>query len=105
MPSNIEWTQDVANPVTGCTKVSPGCARCYAEKMSHRLQGMAIAGNDSLSQYLFSTDHRGKWTGHVQFHLDALKKFDRRSPTVFFVGSMSDIFQEEVTRGQIASTR
>lgn len=34
--TNIEWTDHTFNPVRGCTKVSPGCTNCYAEKMSHR---------------------------------------------------------------------
>ena len=34
--SSIEWTDTTWNPVTGCTKVSAGCDRCYAERMSHR---------------------------------------------------------------------
>ena len=36
--SNIEWTDATWNPVTGCRKVSPGCANCYAERFSHRFQ-------------------------------------------------------------------
>ena len=39
MPSKIEWTDETWNPVTGCTKVSPGCAHCYAERMAKRLAG------------------------------------------------------------------
>lgn len=38
--SGIEWTEATWNPVTGCTKVSPGCKRCYAERMAERLQAM-----------------------------------------------------------------
>ena len=33
--TNIEWTEHTWNPVTGCTKLSPGCKHCYAETMSH----------------------------------------------------------------------
>nr|NIV38785.1 DUF5131 family protein [Anaerolineae bacterium] len=36
MPTKIEWTEEVWNVVTGCTKVSPGCANCYAEAMCRR---------------------------------------------------------------------
>ena len=39
--SAIEWTEFTWNPVTGCTKVSPGCKHCYAERMARRLQGMS----------------------------------------------------------------
>ena len=38
--TSIEWTEMTWNPVTGCTKVSPGCANCYAEHMAKRLQAM-----------------------------------------------------------------
>ena len=38
--SAIEWTESTWNPVTGCTKISPGCKHCYAERMAKRLQAM-----------------------------------------------------------------
>ena len=38
--SAIEWTESTWNPVTGCTKISPGCRHCYAERMSIRLKAM-----------------------------------------------------------------
>jgi protein gp37 len=38
--SKIEWTEATWNPVTGCTKISPGCGHCYAERMARRLQAM-----------------------------------------------------------------
>jgi hypothetical protein len=38
--SAIEWTESTWNPVTGCTKISPGCKHCYAERMAKRLHAM-----------------------------------------------------------------
>ncbi len=38
--SAIEWTESTWNPLTGCTKISPGCQHCYAERMSLRLKAM-----------------------------------------------------------------
>ena len=38
--SKIEWTECTWNPVTGCTKISPGCDHCYAERMATRLKAM-----------------------------------------------------------------
>ena len=38
--SAIEWTEATWNPVTGCTKISPGCAHCYAERLALRLRKM-----------------------------------------------------------------
>jgi protein gp37 len=40
--SAIEWTDASWNPSTGCTKISPGCKNCYAEKLSKRLQSMGV---------------------------------------------------------------
>jgi len=40
LKSAIEWTESTWNPVTGCTKISPGCTHCYAERMAERLQAM-----------------------------------------------------------------
>jgi protein gp37 len=40
LKSTIEWTESTWNPVTGCTKISPGCKHCYAERMALRLQAM-----------------------------------------------------------------
>ncbi len=40
--TKIGWTDATWNPVTGCTKVSPGCAHCYAERVSNRLQKMGV---------------------------------------------------------------
>ena len=37
--SSIEWTETTWNPVRGCTRISPGCERCYAESMAHRFSG------------------------------------------------------------------
>ncbi len=37
---SIEWTETTWNPVTGCSKISPGCKHCYAERMALRLQAM-----------------------------------------------------------------
>src|SRR3954454_17970541 len=39
--STIEWTESTWNPVTGCTKVSPGCAHCYAETFAERWRGIS----------------------------------------------------------------
>ena len=38
--SSIEWTESTWNPVTGCSKISPGCKHCYAERMARRLKAM-----------------------------------------------------------------
>ena len=82
--SKIEWTEQTWNPVTGCTKVSPGCKYCYAEAMAKRLQAMRAPGYENgFSQISLMYDR-----------LDQPKR--RKKPTVYFVNSMSDLFHENV---------
>ncbi|HKU47451.1 MAG TPA: DUF5131 family protein, partial [Burkholderiales bacterium] len=81
--SKIEWTEQTWNPVTGCTKLSPGCKHCYAETMARRLQAMGARGYE-----------RGF---KVTLHPDRLEwPLERRTSTVWFVNSMSDLFHQEV---------
>lgn len=81
--SKIEWTEQTWNPVTGCTKVSPGCENCYAKAMSHRLQAMGVSGYENG----FS----------ISVLNDRLEQpLRRKKPTKFFVNSMSDLFHEGV---------
>jgi len=83
--STIEWTERTWNPVTGCTKVSPGCKNCYAELMSKRLQAMGTPGYEGGFK---------KVAMHENRLADPLK---RKTPTVYFVNSMSDLFHAKVT--------
>ncbi len=71
------------NPVTGCTKVSPGCAHCYAERMAKRLQGLG-QGN-----------YRDGFKLTLQPHMLELP-FRWKQPKRIFVNSMSDLFHPEV---------
>lgn len=87
--STIEWTESTWNPVTGCTKVSAGCANCYAERMAHRLQAM---GQPNYANGFGVTVHP-----HV---LDAPLSW--RRPRRVFVNSMSDLFHEDVPDGFIS---
>ena len=81
--SRIEWTESSWNPVTGCSKVSPGCRHCYAETMARRLQAM---GQLNYRQGFEVTLHE-----HM---LDRPLRW--RKPQVIFVNSMSDLFHEDV---------
>lgn len=82
-PSSIEWTDATWNPVTGCTKVSPGCKFCYAERMAGRLKAMGAA--------------RYRNGFEVQLQPAALETPLRwRKPRLVFVNSMSDLFHESV---------
>jgi protein gp37 len=81
--SRIEWTEHTWNPVTGCTKVSPGCKFCYAEGLSKRLKAMGTPGYANGF----------KLTLQPERLLDPIK---RRKPTMYFVNSMSDLFHERI---------
>lgn len=81
--TNIEWTEHTWNPTTGCTKVSPGCKNCYAETMAARLQAMGAPG------YANGFD--------VALHPYRLNQpLARRTPTTYFVDSMSDLFHSGI---------
>ena len=84
--SKIEWTEHTWNPVTGCTKLSPGCKFCYAEVLAKRLQAMKAPGYENG----FAV------TLHPERLDDPIK---RKKPTVWFVNSMSDMFHDKVPFG------
>jgi protein gp37 len=81
--SPIEWTDGTWNPVTGCTKISPGCAHCYAERLAHRLKAM---GNPN---------YRNGFELTLQSQMLELPLKWKRPQTVF-VNSMSDLFHADV---------
>jgi protein gp37 len=83
--SKIEWTEATWNPVTGCSKVSPGCAHCYAERLSLRF------GRSSMP---WTPANASK---NVLLHPERLEQPLRwRRPRMIFVNSMSDLFHELV---------
>jgi protein gp37 len=83
--SKIEWTEATWNPVTGCSKVSPGCAHCYAETLSLRF---------GWSQKPWLPEHAKE---NVVLHPDRLDQPLRwERPRMVFVNSMSDLFHEEI---------
>lgn len=81
--SSIEWTEATWNPTTGCTKVSPGCAHCYAERMAIRLRAM---GQDR---------YRNGFELTLQDDIVELP-LRWKKPRVIFVNSMSDLFHGDV---------
>jgi protein gp37 len=81
--SLIEWTDNTWNPVRGCTKVSPGCFICYAEKFAERFRG--VEGHSFEQGF----DLRlAPWKLFEPLHWLA--------PSFIFVNSMSDLFHESV---------
>jgi protein gp37 len=86
--TKIEWATEVWNPVTGCTKVSPGCANCYIERQTP----MRVAGRRFV---------RGKIP--IELHPDRLNAPLRwRTPRRVFVNSMSDLFHDDIDEKYIA---
>jgi protein gp37 len=87
--SKIEWTDSTWNPIRGCTKISPGCAHCYAETFAERFRG--VAGHP----YEYGFDLR-----LVPHKLAEPLRWSK--PRMIFVNSMSDLFHENVPDDYIA---
>jgi protein gp37 len=82
--SKIEWTESTWNPLTGCTKISPGCKHCYAERMSRRLKAMGQEKYQNGFQ--------------LTLHEDVLEDpLTWKKPQMIFVNSMSDLFHKDVS--------
>ena len=82
--TKIEWTDKTWNPITGCTKISAGCAHCYAETMARRLKAMGVA---KYANGFTPTTH--------EYVLDEPLRW--RKPHTVFVCSMADLFHEDVS--------
>jgi protein gp37 len=81
--SGIEWTESTWNPATGCTKISPGCKNCYAERLAHRLKAMGqpnYVNGFELALHEHVLDLPLRW----------------KTPQVIFVNSMSDLFHAKI---------
>ncbi len=85
----IEWTDATWNPVTGCTKISPGCDHCYAERFSERFRG--TIGHPFESGF------------DLTLRPERLEQPLRwRQPRMIFVNSMSDLFHKEIPRAFVS---
>ena len=88
--SSIEWTDATWNPVRGCTKISPGCAHCYAETFAERFRGVKGHPYEQGFDLRLVPEKLGeplRW----------------REPRMIFVNSMSDLFHERVPDAYIAA--
>ena len=81
--STIEWTGATWNPLTGCTKISPGCKHCYAERMAKRL--MAMGQSNYVNGFRLTLQEQ---------MLELPLKW--KKPRTVFVNSMSDLFHKNV---------
>lgn len=81
--SKIEWTDATWNPVRGCTKVSPGCAHCYAETLAERFRGVPGHPYEQGFELRLVPEKVAEpllWS----------------KPQMVFVNSMSDLFHKSV---------
>lgn len=81
--TSIEWTESTWNPMTGCTKISPGCENCYAERIALRLQAM---GHPKYKKGFKLIIHKNMFELPLRW----------KKPQMIFVNSMSDLFHEAV---------
>jgi len=88
--SGIEWTEATWNPTTGCTKISPGCKNCYAEKLSNRLKRMGV--KKYKNDFKFTEQPN-------DLELPLTWKKSKK----IFVNSMSDLFHKDAGMEFIAS--
>lgn len=103
--SGIEWCGETWEVTAGCTKVSSGCAHCYAETLvGGRFAGSArrrvrdgVANGSPIDLSLEVINDRGRWNGEVrELGMNLNQPLARKSPTVYFVNSRSDLFHEGV---------
>lgn len=93
MTTGIEWTDETWNPVRGCTRVSPECVNCYAERQAirHAREGNPYHG------LVRSTSNGPQWTGAIRTVPELLEApLHWKQPKRIFVNSMSDLFHEDV---------
>jgi protein gp37 len=81
--SHIEWTEATWNPITGCTKISPGCKNCYANRMAMRLKAIG------------QPNYRNGFELTVHEQMLSMPSKWSKSRTIF-VNSMSDLFHQDV---------
>ena len=81
--SKIEWTNITWNPSVGCTKISPGCLNCYAEKFAKRLQGQGRRGYENGFKLTLLPERLNE-------------PLRRKTATMYFVDSMSDLFHRDI---------
>jgi protein gp37 len=88
--SRIEWTEATWNPVRGCTKISPGCKRCYAETFAERFRGVK--------------GHPYEQGFDLRLVPEKLVEPLRwRTSKMIFVNSMSDLFHDAVPDNYIVA--
>lgn len=95
MATKIEWCDITINPIVGCSKCSPGCKNCYAEKMAARLAKHPYP--EIAAKYAGVVDANG-WTGNFSKPSLAVFRNLPKSSRLVFVGSMTDIFHDGIVK-------
>lgn len=94
--TGIEWCDGTINPIVGCTKCSPGCDNCFAERMAWRQAHNTKTKPETREAYR-KVVVDGKWSGKTVWRPEALQVVEKwKSPKRIFVCSMSDVFHETV---------
>jgi protein gp37 len=98
MSTKIEWTDEVWNPMTGCTKISSGCDNCYAHTVAHRrtrdiyLRQLPVRDTPAARQDPFAPRF---WEDRIEIPMSW------KAPRRIFVNSMSDVFHAQFSVEQI----
>jgi protein gp37 len=86
--TKIEWTDHTFNPWRGCTKISPGCTNCYAEKLSHRNPRVLGEWGPNGTRVVAS---ESMWRQPIKWNADAEAAGERRR---VFCASLADVFED-----------
>ena len=84
--STIEWTHHTFNPWIGCTKVSPACRHCYAERDFDHRYGKVKWGQAGTR--VVTSD--ANWRKPLQWDREAAKSGERKR---VFCASLADVFE------------
>ena len=98
--TKIEWADATWNPIIGCSRVSEGCRNCYAETIAGRFGTGKETVYSGLTQIV---NGRAVWTGKIAETKQLLQPLSWRTAKRVFVGSMSDLFHENVTEEMLCS--
>ena len=97
--TKIEWSEATWNPITGCSRISPGCGGpgphggCYAEQLA----GTRLRNHPSRDGLTKPTPNGPRWTGEVRFNVEWLTQPMRwKRPRTIFPCAHGDLFHEKV---------
>ncbi len=98
--TKIQWTDASYNPIVGCRRTSPGCEKCYAE----RLSATRLSQNPKYKGLAVMKPTGPSWTGKTRFIPETLAQPVKwKRPRKIFVCDMADLFYEEVSNEHIAA--